>query len=94
MAGIYFVTKEDDGDSVVPLSKLKAFKPESTIVPCASSNDGNSILEPNLALSFLVYILNSLVETLVTGESSSLALLFVLYLGMGVFKAILESTCS
>jgi len=90
--GISFVTEEDDGDYVVPLSSLKVFKPESTIVPCVSSSDGNSILEPKHDLSFLVYILNSLVKISVIGESSSLTLLSVFSLGIGFSEVVFEST--
>jgi len=38
VGGISFVIEEDDGDSIVPLSRLKVFKPKSTIVPCVSSS--------------------------------------------------------
>lgn len=63
-------------------------------MPCVSSNDGSSILEPKLALSFLGYILNSLVDTSMTGKSSYLALFSIFSLGIGVYEAFLETTCS
>lgn len=62
---------------------------ERIILPYVSSSGGKYILEP------LLTFLNSLAKTYVTeGESSSLNLFSVFYLGRGVFEVALESTYS